>query len=82
MKLLNEIALTPTQPVSSSTGEVDWGYEFHENHGRNVELERKTTARRVASYNQGKFVKPSKYINVNLFLTHFTSQVCSCQVAR
>ncbi|XP_074025291.1 neuralized E3 ubiquitin protein ligase 4 [Leptinotarsa decemlineata] len=29
-------------------------YEFHENHGRNVELlDSKTTARRVASYNQG-----------------------------
>lgn len=54
-KLLNELALTPTQPISSSTGEIDCSYEFHENHGRNVELERKTTARRVASYNQGYF---------------------------
>ncbi|XP_057662897.1 neuralized-like protein 4 [Diorhabda carinulata] len=29
-------------------------YEFHENHGRNIEIvNNKTTARRVASYNQG-----------------------------
>lgn len=29
-------------------------YEFHENHGRNIELiNNKTGARRVASYNQG-----------------------------
>ena len=54
-KLMNEIVLTPTQPIGPSTGETDWNYEFHENHGRNVELERKTIARRVASYNQGKF---------------------------
>ncbi|KAG5890383.1 hypothetical protein JTB14_029747 [Gonioctena quinquepunctata] len=36
---------TPVPPVP---------FEFHENHGRNVELlENKTIARRVASYNQG-----------------------------
>lgn len=53
-KLLNEMMiLTPTQPIINSTGDMDWNYEFHENHGRNVELERKTIARRVASYNQG-----------------------------
>ncbi|XP_012261174.2 neuralized-like protein 4 isoform X1 [Athalia rosae] len=52
-KLLNEMVLTPTQLITSSTGELDYNYEFHENRGRNIELERKTTARRVASYNQG-----------------------------
>lgn len=30
-------------------------YEFHDNHGRNIEIASgKTVARRVASYNQGK----------------------------
>ena len=52
-KLLNEMVLTPTQPINVSVGEIDWCYEFHENHGRNIQLEKKTTARRVASYNQG-----------------------------
>ncbi|XP_046742176.1 neuralized-like protein 4 [Diprion similis] len=52
-KLLNEMVLTPTQPITTSTGDPNWNYEFHENRGRNIELEKKTTARRVASYNQG-----------------------------
>ncbi|XP_043280017.1 neuralized-like protein 4 isoform X2 [Venturia canescens] len=66
-KLLNEIALTPTQPISSSTGDIDWGYEFHENHGRNVELEKKTTARRVASYNQGVLMSSRPLIKGKIF---------------
>ena len=52
-KLLNEIVTTPTQIAVASIGETDWSYEFHENHGRNVQLEKKTVAKRVASYNQG-----------------------------
>jgi neuralized-like protein 4 len=57
-KLLNEL-ITPTQNLLPWIGEADWPYEFHENHGRNVQLEKKTIAKRVASYNQGKraFVK-------------------------
>lgn len=51
-KLLNEMVLTPTQAMTSS--DDNWSYEFHENHGRNVQLETKSIARRVASYNQGK----------------------------
>lgn len=54
-KLLNERAFTPTQPLPSFSGESDWSFEFHENHGRNVQLKSKTTAKRVASYNQGKY---------------------------
>lgn len=52
-KLMNEIVTTPTQLTVGSIGETDWSYEFHENHGRNVQLEKKTVAKRVASYNQG-----------------------------
>ncbi|KZC09170.1 Neuralized-like protein 4 [Dufourea novaeangliae] len=52
-KLANEATLTPTQPAVQATDEIDWNYEFHENHGRNIQLETKTNARRVASYNQG-----------------------------
>ncbi|XP_031830044.2 neuralized E3 ubiquitin protein ligase 4 [Nomia melanderi] len=53
-KLVNDAILTPTQPPPIHlTGESDWNYEFHENHGRNVQLETKLIARRVASYNQG-----------------------------
>lgn len=55
-KLMNEAALTPTQLVVVSVisiGDGDWSYEFHENHGRNIQLETKTIAKRVASYNQG-----------------------------
>ena len=52
-KLLEPIA-SPTQILTTvPTGEMDWAYEFHENHGRNVKLEKKTVAKRVASYNQG-----------------------------
>ncbi|KAG7212691.1 hypothetical protein KM043_012968 [Ampulex compressa] len=52
-KLVNEVTLTPTQPINNITGEADWNYEFHENHGRNIQLETKSIAKRVASYNQG-----------------------------
>lgn len=52
-KLLNDVLTTPTQLTVASIGETDWIYEFHENHGRNVQLEKKTVAKRVASYNQG-----------------------------
>lgn len=52
-KLINEMTLTPTQPNIGLIVEGEWSYEFHENHGRNIQLETKTIARRVASYNQG-----------------------------
>ncbi|XP_011253372.1 neuralized-like protein 4 [Camponotus floridanus] len=54
-KLMNEATLTPTQPAIANVtvGDGDWSYEFHENHGRNIQLETKTIAKRVASYNQG-----------------------------
>jgi len=53
-KLMNETTLTPTQPIPATTIiDGDWNYEFHENHGRNIQLETKTIAKRVASYNQG-----------------------------
>lgn len=54
-KLINEVTLTPTQATGTglTTSDGDWSYEFHENHGRNIQLETKTVARRVASYNQG-----------------------------
>ncbi|XP_012233137.1 neuralized-like protein 4 isoform X2 [Linepithema humile] len=54
-KLMNETTLTPTQPAATVpiASDGDWIYEFHENHGRNIQLETMTIARRVASYNQG-----------------------------
>ncbi|KYN44842.1 Neuralized-like protein 4 [Trachymyrmex septentrionalis] len=54
-KLINETTLTPTQVTTTglTASDGDWSYEFHENHGRNIQLETKTTAKRVASYNQG-----------------------------
>ncbi|XP_077270706.1 neuralized E3 ubiquitin protein ligase 4 isoform X1 [Temnothorax americanus] len=54
-KLINETTLTPTQAAATglTTSDGDWSYEFHENHGRNIQLETKTVAKRVASYNQG-----------------------------
>ncbi|CAD6237103.1 GSCOCG00002142001-RA-CDS, partial [Cotesia congregata] len=65
---LQEIILTPTQPIITSTGEtVDWCYEFHENHGRNVELEGQTVARRVASYNQGVVMTNRPLIKGKIF---------------
>lgn len=65
---LNEIVLTPTQPVSVlSTGETDWCYGFHENHGRNVELVGRTVARRVASYNQGVVMSNRPLIKGKIF---------------
>lgn len=54
-KLLNETILTPTQCNVNSISDADWAYEFHENHGRNIQLEKRVIARRVASYNQGIF---------------------------
>lgn len=65
-KLMNNATLTPTQSAAQFVGESDWNYEFHENHGRNIQLETKTTARRVASYNQGIIYSYSyKSINCN-----------------
>ncbi|XP_028049148.1 neuralized-like protein 4 [Monomorium pharaonis] len=55
-KLINEATLTPTQATATgltAANDGDWSYEFHENHGRNIQLETKTVAKRVASYNQG-----------------------------
>ncbi|XP_011877587.1 PREDICTED: neuralized-like protein 4 isoform X2 [Vollenhovia emeryi] len=55
-KLINDVTLTPTQATAVASlvaGDGDWSYEFHENHGRNIQLETKTVAKRVASYNQG-----------------------------
>lgn len=44
-----------TEPVTVLKKETPI-YEFHDNHGRNIEiLSDKTVARRVASYNQGKY---------------------------
>lgn len=66
-KLVNDTILTPTQSTHL-TGENDWNYEFHENHGRNIQLETKTIARRVASYNQGiAYFYKYKFINYNIF---------------
>nr|XP_033337395.1 neuralized-like protein 4 [Megalopta genalis] len=68
-KLANEATLTPTQPVVvHSIGEADWNYEFHENHGRNIQLESKITARRVASYNQGVVMSSRPLIKGKPFL--------------
>ncbi|XP_051170351.1 neuralized-like protein 4 [Leptopilina boulardi] len=66
-KLLNEIVLTPTQPINASVGDVDYCYEFHENHGRNVQLEKRITARRVASYNQGVVMSSRPLIRGKMF---------------
>lgn len=67
-KLVNDTILTPTQSATHLTAENDWSYEFHENHGRNIQLETKTIARRVASYNQGIIYSYKyKFINFNIF---------------
>ncbi|OXU27740.1 hypothetical protein TSAR_003159 [Trichomalopsis sarcophagae] len=66
-KQINEIVTTPTQLTVASIGETDWSYEFHENHGRNVQLEKKTVARRVASYNQGVVMSNKPLIKNKLF---------------
>lgn len=67
-KLVNDTILTPTQSAAHLTGENDWSYEFHENHGRNIQLETKTIARIVASYNQGiAYSYKYKFINRNIF---------------
>lgn len=60
-KLVNDVTLTPTQTTPHLVGESDWSYEFHENHGRNIQLETKTIARRVASYNQGTIYYTNVY---------------------
>ncbi|XP_014472796.1 PREDICTED: neuralized-like protein 4 isoform X2 [Dinoponera quadriceps] len=52
-KLINEATPPPVVLPSAAGDSGDWNYEFHENHGRNVQLEARTLARRVASYNQG-----------------------------
>ncbi|CAL7942693.1 unnamed protein product [Xylocopa violacea] len=67
-KLLNDATLTPSQSTGFLSGENDWSYEFHENHGRNVQLETKTTARRVASYNQGVVMSSRPLIKGKPFL--------------
>lgn len=61
-KLMNEMILTPTQPATHSICETDWIYAFHENHGRNIELEKRTIAKRVASYNQGSCIYEINYL--------------------
>lgn len=50
---------------SSSKTSANIIYDFHENHGRNIEIvEGRTTARRVASYNQGVVIaQPAMEIN-------------------
>ncbi|OAD58573.1 Neuralized-like protein 4 [Eufriesea mexicana] len=67
-KLLNNATLTPTQSAAQLVGESDWNYEFHENHGRNIQLETKTIARRVASYNQGVVMSSRPLIKGKPFL--------------
>ncbi|XP_076180899.1 neuralized E3 ubiquitin protein ligase 4 [Ptiloglossa arizonensis] len=67
-KLVNDITLTPTQPAAHLVGESDWNYEFHENHGRNIQLETKTIAKRVASYNQGVVMSSRPLIKGKPFL--------------
>ncbi|KAK1117500.1 hypothetical protein K0M31_016533 [Melipona bicolor] len=67
-KLINDAALTPTQSATHFLGESDWSYEFHENHGRNIQLETKTSARRVASYNQGVVMSSRPLIKGKPFL--------------
>ncbi|XP_043671711.1 neuralized-like protein 4 [Vespula pensylvanica] len=66
-KLANDTTLTPTQAVNHLSGETNWNYEFHENHGRNIELDRKVIARRVASYNQGVVMSSRPLIKGKLF---------------
>ncbi|KAL7305937.1 hypothetical protein TKK_0001411 [Trichogramma kaykai] len=58
---------TPTQATQTLAGESDYAYEFYENHGRNVQLDKKTTARRVASYNQGVVMANKPLIKNKLF---------------
>lgn len=68
-KLINEATLTPTQTTATglTTSDGDWSYEFHENHGRNIQLETKTVAKRVASYNQGVVMSSRPLIKGKLF---------------
>ncbi|XP_076236666.1 neuralized E3 ubiquitin protein ligase 4 isoform X2 [Calliopsis andreniformis] len=67
-KLANDVTLTPTQGAPHAIGEGNWNYEFHENHGRNIQLETKTIARRVASYNQGVVMSSRPIIKGKPFL--------------
>ncbi|XP_063987913.1 neuralized-like protein 4 [Diachasmimorpha longicaudata] len=64
---LSELPNTPVQLAVSSIMEIDLGYEFHENHGRNVELEGRTIARRVASYNQGVVMSSKPLVKGKIF---------------
>ncbi|KYN19197.1 Neuralized-like protein 4 [Trachymyrmex cornetzi] len=68
-KLINETTLTPTQVTATglTASDGDWSYEFHENHGRNIQLETKTIAKRVASYNQGVVMSSRPLIKGKLF---------------
>ncbi|RZC36582.1 Fer2 3 and/or Neuralized domain containing protein, partial [Asbolus verrucosus] len=60
-----EVAAAHEQPETSSESTANVVYEFHENHGRNIEVvEGRTTARRVASYNQGLVIaQPALEVN-------------------
>lgn len=62
---MNELAECSKDAPSIDQNSKNVPYEFHENHGRNIELlESKTAARRVASYNQGVvIVQPPLEIN-------------------
>lgn len=42
-------------------------YEFHENHGRNIELEGKRVAKRVASYNKGVVISSKPHVKGKIF---------------
>jgi neuralized-like protein 4 len=62
-----ELAQEQVESAKESVLEVATStvYEFHENHGRNIEIvEGRTTARRVASYNQGVVIaSPALEVN-------------------
>lgn len=71
---LNSIRLQDSLEFGSNQEQVELAkdpdvsstiYEFHENHGRNIEIvEGRTTARRVASYNQGVVIaQPALEVN-------------------
>ncbi|XP_034946058.1 neuralized-like protein 4 [Chelonus insularis] len=68
---LQQVILSPASSmlptVIASTGETDYGYEFHENHGKNIELDGRTVARRVASYNQGVVMSSRPLIKCKIF---------------
>lgn len=67
-KLLSEMILTLAQPPNNFADEAaTYAYEFHENHGRNIEIERRSVARRVASYNQGIVMSSKPLISGKMF---------------